>query len=417
MSEFIVVGAGISGITTAYVLNRAGHDVSVIDRNRYPAMETSYANGGQLSASNAEVWNSVTTVLKALRWLCRRDAPLLLNPAPNWHKYSWMGEFLWSIRRRHENTLETVRLAIAARETLFEMARQEQIAFDLESRGILHVCRDRRSFEQGRKTSMLLAAGGLERQPVTSEEISAIEPALKKAYYGGFYTPSDASGDIHKFTRGLAAACAARGVRFVQDVHVERFEFGACGLKILASPVCESSYPRSTGFEQLSFDAGNVVICGGVGSRRLAKQLGDRLNVYPVKGYSITVDLCDPTSIASAPRVSLLDEEAKIVTSRLGDKRFRVAGTAEINGFNVDIRSDRIRPLIDWVRANFPRVSTANTVPWAGLRPMMPNMMPVVRAGRRPGVYYNTGHGHLGWTLSAATASILLGIINAKARA
>jgi len=380
-------------------------------------METSYANGGQLSASNAEVWNSATTILKALRWLLHRDAPLLLNPSPNWHKYSWMGEFLWSVRHHRENTLETVRLAIAARETLFEMAKQEGISFDFESRGILHICQNRRSFDQGMKTSALLAAGGLERHPVTAEEISSIEPTLKGTYYGGFYTPSDASGDIHKFATGLAAACAAKGVKFVQDAQVERFEFGAGRFKILASSVKECARPRSAVSERLSFDAGNVVVCGGVGSRRLASQLGDRLNVYPVKGYSITVGLGDPISVLSAPRVSLLDEEAKIVTSRLGDDRFRVAGTVEINGFNLDIRSSRIRPLENWVKANFPDVSTAKIVPWAGLRPMMPNMMPVVRAGRRPGVYYNTGHGHLGWTLSAATASALLGVINSNTRA
>ena len=143
---------------------------------------------------------------------------------------------------------------------------------------------------------------------------------------------------------------------------------------------------------------------------------GDRVNVYPVKGYSITVNLHDANSQRDAPMVSLLDEEAKIVTSRLGQDRFRVAGTAELNGFNRDIRADRIDPLRDWVRSNFPGVDTSKIVPWAGLRPMMPNMMPVVRHGTRLGVYYNTGHGHLGWTLSAATAHMVLQLIQSDAR-
>ena len=150
-----------------------------------------------------------------------------------------------------------------------------------------------------------------------------------------------------------------------------------------------------------------VVVCAGVGSRAMAKKLGDRVNIYPVKGYSITVNMPDAISQDGAPMVSLLDDDAKIVTSRLGKDRFRVAGTAEYNGENRDIRADRIEPLTKWVETHFPSISTEHVVPWAGLRPMMPNMMPRVGAGKRAGVFYNTGHGHLGWTLSAATAALV----------
>jgi D-amino-acid dehydrogenase len=150
-----------------------------------------------------------------------------------------------------------------------------------------------------------------------------------------------------------------------------------------------------------------VVVCAGVGSRAMAKKLGDRVNIYPVKGYSITVNMPDASSQDGAPMVSLLDDDAKIVTSRLGKDRFRVAGTAEYNGENRDIRADRIEPLTKWVETHFPSISTEHVVPWAGLRPMMPNMMPRVGAGKRAGVFYNTGHGHLGWTLSAATAALV----------
>ena len=156
---------------------------------------------------------------------------------------------------------------------------------------------------------------------------------------------------------------------------------------------------------------GNVVVCAGVGSRSLAAQLGDRVNVYPVKGYSITVNLNDQASQEGAPNVSLLDDETKLVTSRLGVDRFRVAGTAEFNGINRDIRADRIKPLVDWVNQCFPEVSTRSVVPWAGLRPMMPNMMPRVGKGNKSNVYYNTGHGHLGWTLSACTAEMIGDVI------
>lgn len=158
------------------------------------------------------------------------------------------------------------------------------------------------------------------------------------------------------------------------------------------------------------FDA--VVVSAGVASRKLAASLGDRVNIYPVKGYSITVNLLDEQSQAAAPMVSLLDDETKLVTSRLGKDRFRVAGTAEFNGYNKDIRADRIKPLVDWVNQCFPDVNTRSVVPWAGLRPMMPNMMPKVGKGKLPTVFYNTGHGHLGWTLSAVTADMLADVID-----
>jgi D-amino-acid dehydrogenase len=156
-----------------------------------------------------------------------------------------------------------------------------------------------------------------------------------------------------------------------------------------------------------------LVVCAGVASRQFAAQLGDRVNIYPVKGYSITVNLADAASQAAAPWVSVLDEAAKIVTSRLGADRLRVAGTAEFNGANKDIRADRINPLVAWTEKLFPAVGTENTVPWAGLRPMMPDMMPRVMRGRQPGVYYNTGHGHLGWTLCTATAEAVMDLVTA----
>lgn len=414
MARIAVIGAGISGVTSAYSLLDAGHAVTVIDRHRYPAMETSFANGGQLSASNAEVWNNPATIGKALRWMFRRDAPLLLNPAPSWHKYSWLAEFLWNVRHYREHTIKTTRLAIEARRHLFAMAERENIAFDLERRGILHIVRDKAGFDAGIAVNALLRAGGLERHPLTPDEIARIEPAIVGRYYGGFYTPSDATGDIHKFTRGLAEACGRKGADFIQEAAVQ--SIGFCGDRfrlVCVKTIADSAVP-SRPDETLAIEADKIVVCAGVESRRLAAMLGDRINVYPVKGYSITVHLDDPQSRRAAPRVSLLDEAAKIVSSRLGDDRFRVAGTAELNGFNRDIRADRIEPLCQWVRDNFPAVGTASVVPWAGLRPMMPNMMPVVRAGRRPGVYYNTGHGHLGWTLSAATAALVLQLIQAE---
>lgn len=402
MSRIAIIGAGITGVTTAHALAQRGHHVTVFERHRYAAMETSFANGGQLSASNAEVWNSAATVLKGLRWMLTRDAPLLLNPMPTWHKYSWMGEFLRQIPHYRANTVETVRLAIAAREHLFSIAEREGIDFDLERRGILHIYKTRKEFDAANKVNALLREGGLDRNPVTATELQQIEPALHGDFFGGFFTPSDSTGDIHKFTRGLASACARHGVEFHYDAEITAIEQPAEG---------RFSMTVNLEGESQRFAFERIVVCAGVKSRDFAAMLGDHVNVYPVKGYSITVCLDDEGSQQHAPWVSLLDDSAKIVTSRLGVDRFRVAGTAEINGFNRDIRSDRIAPLVDWTRRYFPQVSTSRVIPWAGLRPMLPSMLPKVGRGKRRGVFYNTGHGHLGWTLSAATAQAVAGVI------
>jgi D-amino-acid dehydrogenase len=405
MPHVAVIGAGITGVTTAYALLKRGYQVTVIDRHRYPAMETSYANGGQLSASNAEVWTKWSTVGKGLKWIFKNDAPLLLNPSLSWHKYSWLGEFVASIPKYSENTIKTTRLAIAARKHMFWIAEKEGIEFDLVKRGILHVYRDRKSFENAISVNRLLTEGGLERRHVTADEISNIEPTLKGSFYGGIYTPSDFTGDIHKFSRGLADVCRRMGARFI-------FETDVTNMRIAEQVSLSLSKSNGSTSEGMIVNAEKLVVCGGVGSRTLAKMAGDRLNVYPVKGYSITVHLDDPASEAAAPWVSLLDEDTKIVTSRLGKNRFRVAGTAEFNGINRDIRYDRVKPLADWVEKLFPDLSTARVVPWAGLRPMMPDMMPRVQKGKNPHVYYNTGHGHLGWTLSCITAEMVSNLID-----
>ena len=404
MCHIVVIGSGITGVTSAYELAKLGYKVTVIDKHLYAAMETSFANGGQLSACNAEVWNQKSTVLKGMKWMFNKNAPLLLNPSFDLHKYGWLIEFLGNIKHYEANTRDTVKMALLARERLFTVAKEENIQFDLEKRGILHFYHTKLDYEVATQVNALLREGGLERNAVTPEEIKSIEPSLKGEYYGGFYCPGDATGDIHKFTVGLAKASEKYGVKYMFGREVIDVKHHAKGITVLYHASNENMLLDATTVESLEADA--IVVCGGVGSYHLANLLGDRVNIYPVKGYSITLNLNDEESVKHAPWVSLLDESAKIVTSRLGADRLRVAGTAEFNGYNLDIRADRIQPLTDWVNKNF-NISTENVVPWAGLRPMMPNMMPTVRRGKRERVFYNTGHGHLGWTLSAATAVMI----------
>ncbi|OYU30450.1 MAG: D-amino acid dehydrogenase [Comamonadaceae bacterium PBBC2] len=406
MKTIAVIGGGITGVTTAYSLAKRGFALTLFERHRYAAMETSFANGGQLSASNAEVWTHWSTILKGIKWMLKSDAPLLVNPAPTWHKLSWFAEFIAAMPHYERNTVETARLAVAARQHLFAWAKEEGIDFDLKKEGILHIYRDKKGFDHAGRVSQMLAKGGLPRRAVTPEEMKAIEPTLAGNYYGGYFTESDSTGDIHKFTHGLAAAAERLGVKtlYGQDVKSVRSDGQQAVITVSGD---EGSVVHT-------FDG--MVVCAGVASRDFASQLGDRVNIYPVKGYSITVNLNDEQSQAGAPNVSLLDDETKLVTSRLGLNRFRVAGTAEFNGVDRDIRADRIRPLIEWVEQCFPQINTRSVVPWAGLRPMMPNMMPRVGRGSKANVFYNTGHGHLGWTLSAVTADMVGNVVQEASR-
>jgi len=271
-------------------------------------MATSFANGGQLSASNAEVWTQTSTVIKGLKWMLRKDAPLLVNPRPDWHKVSWMAEFVSNIRNYESNPIETARLAVAARTHLQQWASKEQIEFDYEQRGILHIYSSEKEYDHATRVNSLLNQGGLDRKAVTADEMKAIEPSLSGDFYGGYYTPSDSTGDIHKYTRGLADACVRSGSTFHCDTSVERVTHTGDGVSIESVSVEPGSAGDHT---QESFDA--VVVCAGIASRDIASQLGDRVNIYPVKGYSITVPLQDTVSQESAPWVSILDDEAKIV--------------------------------------------------------------------------------------------------------
>jgi len=372
----LVVGAGITGVTTAYYLARADYDVTICDERKYPAMATSYANGGQLSASNAETWNSWRNVKKGIKWLTQPDAPLKINLTPNLDKYSWFVKFILEIKNREVNTIETCRMALEAHKLYKDIADEEGIKFDKVEKGILHVYTTDEEFDLAKKTNDLYRHAGLDRWEVSPQEIKKIEPALSNpSIIGGYYNTSDFTGDIHKFCVELTEVLKKKYSVIFTSKPVNRLDFN-----------------------------GPVVVCAGVGSKKLANTIEDDLPIYPVKGYSITIN-----NPGNAPWVSLLDDEAKIVTARLGKNRLRVAGTAEFNGYNTDIVQARIRPLIRWSERMFEGINTEDIKPWAGLRPMTPSMMPIVKQSKtRYNVWYNTGHGHLGWTLSAYTAQTIV---------
>ena len=387
MKNIAVIGAGITGITTAYYLARAGHKVTVYEQERHPAMRTSFANGGQVSVSNSEVWNTWSNVKKGIRWMFTKDAPLLIRPRLDWAQWKWMAKFLWyTVRGVYEkNTAKTIRMGLAARALYEEIQQEENIKFDQSDCGILHFYKDDKYFQNAVDVKDLYNIGGCEWDLLSPMKTVSMDPALGSitGIVGGAWTPSDWTGDIHKFCYELAEVLKAKyGVQFHYNWQIKHIE------------------------EMSFYDA--VVIANGVGSTALAKTAGDSIDVYPVKGYSITINNVDPKYL---PKVSLLDDQAKIVTSTLGN-RFRVAGTAELAGENYDIRRDRIKPLLDWVHTNFPNINTNDYTSWACLRPMTPNMLPIVKqSDKNPRVFYNTGHGHLGWTLAPATARAVTEII------
>jgi len=386
LDEFMkiaVVGAGITGITAAYYLARDGHDVSVYEQEPYPAMRTSYANGGQLSVSNSETWNTWSNIVKGLKWMFRPDAPLLIRPDFDISKYIWLARFLYHTAdgTQRTNTQDTIQLGLQARQLYKEILQEENLEFDQSFCGILHFYKDQRCFDSAIAAKGIYETNGCEWDIVGRDRLLDIEPTLatSSGIIGGAWTPSDWTGDIHRFCYDLSEVLAAR---YQVDFHFNTFVADLSEL-------------------QIYYDA--VVVSNGVGSVRLARTVGDQLPIYPVKGYSITIDL-DPASADHAPSVSLLDDQAKIVTARLGN-RFRVAGTAELAGENYDIRRCRIEPLLTWVHDNFPGINTSQYNSWACLRPMTPNMMPIVRqSAKEPKIFYNTGHGHLGWTIGPATA-------------
>ena len=411
MKKVAVIGAGIAGTTTAYALLKKGYKVTIIDSRRYPAMATSYANGGQLSASNAETWNTPKNVMNGIKWMFKPDAPLLFNPSPEIQKYKWMMGFLWAtLKGEHKkNTLETIDMAKKAREIYFKIAEDEGIEFELLKKGILRFYDSEKEFKLDQAKKSWLDQEGMEWDTLTTEEVKELEPAFKNnANYekivGGIYTKSDASGDIHKFCTNLERVLVEKYSANLQLNTTVEYISRQKGELVL-------TMRKENEIMNDSFD--NVVICAGVGTQSFASRLGDKMNIYPVKGYSITIDLKDELSKSCAPSVSLIDQPVKIVASRLGN-RFRVAGTAELAGINTDIRQNRIRPLLDWVEKYFPNVSTETYTPWAGLRPMTPNMMPITSESRMKGVFYHAGHGHLGWTLSAETANQVVAKIEAE---
>jgi len=404
--KVLVLGAGVVGVTSAWHLAEAGHDVSVIERQPDAGLETSFANGGQISVSQAEPWSNPSAPAKVLKWLGNEEAPLLFRPTLSVRQWRWGLRFLYECLpgRTRDNTLQILRLAIYSGQQLKALRMATNVDYHHLERGILQLYYDQDEFEVAKRRAELVRRGGYPLEVRSAAQCLEIEPALAAGStrpVGGTYAPTDESGDAHVFTRNLAQVCAQRGVSFAFDTTAQRIE--ADSERVRAVHV-ERGGTRS----RMAADA--VLVCLGVHSPFLLEPLGISLPVYPVKGYSVTI----PGAGAGAPTVCLTDEGHKLAMSRLGD-RLRVAGTAELGGYDTSINEVRCNAILRRVRELFPHAGEFDAAQkWAGLRPATPGNVPVIGRTRVPGLYLNTGHGTLGWTLSAGSGRAIADIIGGR---
>ena len=380
--KVVVLGAGLIGVAAAWYLRQAGHEVQVVDRREGPGLETSFANGGQISADHAAPWAKPGVPLQALKWMLHEDSPLLFRLRADPAQWRWGLEFLrnCTAARYRQNAARLQRLGRYSRDQLRALREDTGLQYDRVARGILTIYTDR-PFEPGWKTP---------------QECVAIEPAvasLGPRLAGGEHLPGDESGDAYKFTSGLAKLCEAQGVEF-------RFGVSFAGFSVKNGKV---NSPQ--------FEADAYVIALGSYSPLVTRPLGIDLPVYPLKGYSVTMPVKNP---AAAWTVSLSDEAHKLVLSRLGDS-LRIAGTAELSGYDTTINKVRCDAIVKRVMELFPDAGDPSKATyWAGLRPATPSNIPRVGATKYPNLFLNTGHGTLGWTLACGSGRMLADIVSGR---
>jgi len=410
--KVIVLGSGIIGTASAWFLHKSGHDVTVIERQPGAAQETSFANGCQISVSHAEPWANPAAPMKVLKWLGKEDAPLLYRFRPEWLQWKWGLNFLRECTpaRTADNIRQIVAIAEYSRQTLQAVRAETGIDYDHLTRGILHFYTDEKDFEESLPAAKLMRELGCARNSITAEEVIAIEPALasiRNKIVGGDFTATDESGDIYKFTTGLAAKSAEAGVQFQFNTTVTRLITEGSGAQAKVTGV-EVITPDGR-HQVLHADA--FVMAMGSFSTPLLKPLGVDLMIYPGKGYSATYAVTNPDA---APSVSLTDDGYKLVVSRLGD-RLRVAGTCELNGYTRDLNTTRCDAITRRTRELFPDACDYdNPVYWTGLRPLTPSNVPYIGKTKFSNLYLNTGHGTLGWTMGCGSGRALAEIVSGR---
>ena len=405
--HILVMGAGVVGTTTAWYLQKQGHQVTVVDRQNQAGLETSYANGGQISVSHAEPWANPSAPLKVMKWLFQPDAPLLFRPRLDPAQWRWALSFLGqctSARAAH-NIRQMVNLGTYSRSQLQALRKEAGIEYNHLEKGILHFYTNPAEFDGAMEPTRIMQDLGCDRQIIDADRAVELEPALKpirNRIAGATYTSEDESGDARMFTQNLAKRCAEAGVEFRYGTEILGFE--RAGERVLGIQTLREGH-----HETLRADA--YVLSMGSFSAALASQLGIFLNIYPAKGYSITVPVKNEEA---AFNISLTDDEYKLVYSRLGD-RMRVAGTAELNGYSRKLNYTRCRAIVRRTAEVMPEAGYWDQAEfWTGLRPATPSNVPYIGKSHFANLYLNTGHGTLGWTHSCGSAAALADIIDGR---
>jgi D-amino-acid dehydrogenase len=398
-----VLGGGVIGVTTAWYLRAAGHRVTLIDRQPEVGCETSFANGAQLSAGHAEPWAQPGAIKKLLKWLPREDAPLLFRLRLDPKQWRWGLSFLNECRpsRFEYNVRQILALGVYSRQQMITLRGNTGIRFDSLSLGILNVYEDRADFARAKEMTSLIRSHGYQRVPIAVDEALLKEPGLshrRSTLVGATWTPPDETGDAYLFCKELARISAQAGVEFKLGASVEKIVVrnGQVRAVVLQS-------------QELAVDA--CVVAMGSYSARLLDRVGLRIPVYPAKGYSATMLIVND---AAAPRASVTDEAHKMVFTRL-DNRLRIAGTAEFNGYEMNLNPVRCKALIERARTLFPGAAEYD-VPsfWTGLRPATPSNRPLIGPTQIEGLFLNTGHGTLGWTEACGSSHALSMLIDGK---
>lgn len=410
--KIIVLGSGITGTTSAWFLKKAGHDVTVIDRQSGAARETSFANGCQISVSHAEPWANPSTPLKVLKMLGKEDAPLLFRLRLNWQQWKWTAQFLRECfpSRVADNIRQIVSMCEYSRQTLQQVRAETNIQYDHLTKGILHFYTDEKEFELSQPAAQLMRELGCPRNTLSTDEVLQLEPSLahvRSKIVGGDYTETDESGDVYKFTSGLAKKAEEAGVNFMFDTRITRLLNTGAGA---ASEISGVEIINSEGhYETLTADA--FVVAMGSFSPELVRPLGIPLSIYPAKGYSATYQIKNPEA---TPTISLTDDGHKLVMSRLGN-RLRVAGTCEINAYTRELSPARCMMITQRTKELFPDACDYDHPEyWSGLRPATPSNVPYVGKTKYKNLYLNTGHGTLGWTMGCGSGKAIAEIIDGR---
>jgi D-amino-acid dehydrogenase len=414
--KVIVLGAGLLGVTSAYFLRQQGHEVVVVDRQASPAAETSFANGGQISVSHAEPWANPSAPLKVLQWLGKEDAPLLFRIRADMRQWLWGLQFLRECtpaRTRH-NIEQIVRLGTYSRDMLQQLRRDIGISYAERTQGILHFYTSQKEFEGAEGPAAQMRALGCDRRVISADEAVKLEPALRHIrpqLAGATYTAEDESGDANAFARELVRHCQLDGVQFLMSHTVTALRDAGGKIDHVEATDNEGR------FQRLRADA--YVLAMGSLSPLYAQPLGINLPIYPAKGYSVTMPVVDASM---AHQVSLTDDEYKLVFSRYtvpatatapGVDRLRIAGTAELNGYDRDLNRVRCEAIVKRVEQLFPGAGDATQAQfWTGLRPATPSNVPIIGGSKFPNLYFNTGHGTLGWTHSCGSGKSIARIIS-----